>query len=58
MITGAIELYNLRTDLGETNNVAKEHPDIVAQVDTIMKREHQPSPHWKPPSAKRKRTSK
>jgi len=58
MMTGKIELYNLRDDLAETANIAKDHPDIVAQVEAIMKREHQPSPHWKPPSAKRKRTSK
>ncbi len=35
-----IELYDLLQDIGETNNVASEHPEIVAQLKAIMKREH------------------
>ena len=31
-----IELYNLATDLGEQNNVAADHPDIVAQIKAVM----------------------
>ncbi|MBK8978053.1 MAG: arylsulfatase [Planctomycetes bacterium] len=31
-----IELYDLDTDLGETRDVAAEHPDVVAQVRAIM----------------------
>ncbi len=38
-----IELYNLEDDIGETTNVAAEHPDIVAKIQAIMKREHTPS---------------
>ncbi len=53
MITGEIELYNLQNDLAETTNIAKDHPEIVAQIGAIMKHEHRPSPHWKPPSTKR-----
>lgn len=34
---GPIELYDLRTDLGETHDVAGEHPEIVTQMETIMK---------------------
>ena len=34
---GQIELYNLKDDLGETNNIAEEHPDIVEKVRGIMK---------------------
>lgn len=34
---GPIELYDLRTDLGETHNVAAEHPKIVQQMEAIMK---------------------
>lgn len=36
-----IQLYNLKDDIGETNNLAKEHPEIVAELlaklDSISK---------------------
>lgn len=35
-----IELYNLDMNPGETNNVAAEHPQIVEELDQIMKEEH------------------
>lgn len=31
-----IQLYNLKTDPGETNNVSKENPDIVREIRDIM----------------------
>jgi len=31
------ELYNLETDLGEENNVAEQHPEIVEELSEIMK---------------------
>jgi arylsulfatase len=31
-----IELYDLDADLGEKNNVAAEHPEVVARIDKIM----------------------
>jgi arylsulfatase A-like enzyme len=31
------ELYNLSTDLGEKNNVAAQHPEIVEKLSEIMK---------------------
>jgi arylsulfatase A-like enzyme len=42
-----LELYNLKTDLGETHNVAPERPEIVARMQDVLKREHVPSPLWK-----------
>ncbi|WPP52686.1 sulfatase family protein [Catalinimonas niigatensis] len=30
-----IELYNLREDISETNNVAAEHPEIVEKIKTL-----------------------
>ncbi len=39
-----LELYNLATDRAEANDVAAQHPDIVAKVREIMTREHTPSP--------------
>jgi arylsulfatase A-like enzyme len=38
-----IELYNLAADVGETKDVSAEHPEIVAQIEAIMLREHSPS---------------
>ena len=38
-----IELYNLRQDIGESQNVAGEHPEIVERARRIMAEEHQPS---------------
>jgi arylsulfatase A-like enzyme len=45
----AIELYNLREDIGETNDVAGKHPEIVKKVKDIFNEAHSPSPHfmWK-----------
>lgn len=37
---GQIELYNLANDPGETNNVASDNPEIVKQMDSIMKEAH------------------
>jgi arylsulfatase len=31
----SIALYNLTTDLGETKNVAADHPDIVSRLKTL-----------------------
>jgi arylsulfatase len=31
-----IELYDLASDIGETSNVAAEHPDVVSRIDSIL----------------------
>jgi arylsulfatase A-like enzyme len=41
-----LELYNLKTDLGETNNVAAAHPDVVATVEAYLKTARTDSPKW------------
>jgi len=46
-MNGPIELYDLQTDVQEKYNVAAKHPEIVAQMDAIFKREHVPSPVFK-----------
>lgn len=38
-----IELYNLKEDIGETNNLADQHPELVAEMKAIMEEAHVPS---------------
>ncbi|MEQ8791904.1 MAG: arylsulfatase [Pirellulaceae bacterium] len=47
-----VRLYNLASDLPEANNVAGEHPDLVAKMTKIMDAEYKPSERWKFPAAK------
>lgn len=42
-----IRLFDLSTDLGEQNNVAADHPELVKQFDEIMRRDRTPSEHFK-----------
>jgi arylsulfatase A-like enzyme len=52
---GEIELFSLKDDLGETKDVAAQHPEMVKAIRAIMEKEHVPSPLWKlPPGAKRR----
>ncbi len=37
------ELYNLETDLQELTDIAAQHPEIVKQMEQIMKKEHVPA---------------
>jgi len=39
----SIELYDLESDVSESNNVAAEHPQTVAKIRKIMKEAHVPS---------------
>ena len=43
---GKLELYDLRTDLGETTNVADHHPDVVAKIETYLTTARTPSKFW------------
>jgi arylsulfatase len=38
-----IELYNLKQDVGEQNDLAAKHPELVAKARAIMKQAHTPS---------------
>ncbi len=35
-----LELYNVKTDPGETNNVADKNPDVVKELQGILKNSH------------------
>ncbi len=41
-----MELYNLRDDPAESRDVAGEHADVVAQLETILRQQHTPSPDF------------
>ena len=43
---GPIELYNMKTDIGEKHNIADQHPEIVAKIAKYMKTAHTPSKNW------------
>ena len=43
---GPIKLYNLKDDLGEEENVAGKHPEIVKKMTEIMASARTPSEHW------------
>jgi arylsulfatase A len=40
---GTTELYDLSTDIGETTDIASQHPEIVKKMEEIMKEAHTPS---------------
>ncbi|WP_146525495.1 arylsulfatase [Novipirellula artificiosorum] len=42
----AIELYDLRSDVAETRDIAKEHPQQEEQAKRIMASAHQSDPNW------------
>lgn len=47
---GAVELYNLRTDLGEASDLSGNHPDRVAQAIEMMNSSRAPDPAWPDPA--------
>ncbi|WP_047245499.1 arylsulfatase [Maribacter thermophilus] len=38
-----MELYNLKTDIGEENNIADKHPDVVKKMEDIFNTARSPS---------------
>lgn len=47
MFTGSIQLYDVERDIGETQNVAIDHPEVVEQAEEFFKLGHTPNPLWK-----------
>jgi uncharacterized sulfatase len=59
MYSGKTELYDLKTDLSETTDVAAKHPDVVARLEAAMQSSHVDSPDWKTAGdAKERRSTK
>ena len=48
MLTGKMQLYDLKTDLHEDHDVSALHPDVVAMMQTLMAEAH--TPHQVPRS--------
>ena len=51
-----IELYDLKTDVGETKDIASEKPELVAKAEALMKAARTDHPDW--PMANKKRGGK
>lgn len=45
-INKPLELYNLKNDPGETNDVAAAHPDVVAKITAYLQTARTPSEKW------------
>jgi arylsulfatase A-like enzyme len=43
---GKVELYDLKTDVGETRDVSARHPALVRRAAEVMRREHVESADW------------
>ena len=39
----AIQLYNLKDDIAESNDISQDNPEVVAQIRSIMAKQHVPS---------------
>ena len=50
MLVGEIELFNLADDIAEQNNLADQHPELVAQAAERMEQAHEPSKLWQLPN--------
>ncbi len=48
-----VALFDLRTDPGESHDVAAENPQVVQQIEAIMAAEHVESPDWPLASARK-----
>ena len=41
-----LELYNVSTDIGEAQNVAGQHADVIAKIEAYLKTARTESAHW------------
>ncbi|GMW02184.1 MAG: arylsulfatase [Candidatus Hydrogenedentota bacterium] len=45
-----LELYNLKDDIAEENDVSSRHPDIVSHIESYLNTARTPSPYWPVPN--------
>ncbi len=45
-VDGPLELYDLKTDLGEKENVAEKHPEVVKKIEEYLKTARTTDDHW------------
>ena len=45
-MTGQTQLFDLSADIGESNDLAAEHPEQVKRMEAIMADAHRPHPSW------------
>ncbi len=45
--SGPIELYDLRSDVGETNDISEQHPEVVARIKALFSEARTPHKIWK-----------
>jgi len=53
-----LELYNLKEDPGEKNNIAGQHQDIIAKIEQYLKTARTESKDWPIKSAKEEKPEK
>jgi hypothetical protein len=41
-----LELYDLAADRTESEDVADQHPEVVAELSRFLDQNHVPNPHW------------
>ena len=41
-----VQLYNLKADPHETKDVSADHPEIVAQIEKLMREQHIPNENF------------
>jgi arylsulfatase A len=50
MLTGKLELFDLQTDPGETQDVSTRHPGVAVRLARLMDEAHTPSALWRAPA--------
>ena len=50
MLTGRIELYDVTRDEAEKYDIARNHPEVVKEIEAMMAEAHVAHPNWKPPA--------
>jgi arylsulfatase A-like enzyme len=43
---GPVELYNVKADVGEQQNVAAKHPDVIARAEAYLRQARTESENW------------